>query len=817
MQTLLQDLRYGARMLLKKPGFTLIALLTLGLGIGANTAIFSLINAVLLRELPYREPGRVVVLWASNPRFLSGALEIPPTNADVAAWRERTESFAQVAAFTPQTADLAEQGDPERVGGVAVTPDFFQAIGVEPFLGRTFTPEESRPAAAGVGMISHGLWQRRFGGDPTLVGKEIVVNGNKLTVIGVLPPEFDFPRGAELPALLPFAPRTDIWMPIKWDSQRWQSNFNRGLIVLARLKPGVSFDQAQAEMSAYASRAAKEFPDTRAGWVVNVTPLHRQVAGKSQTALLILFASVGLLLLIACVNIANLLLARGVARRRELAVRAALGAGRSRVIRQLLTESVLLSSLGGGLGLLFAAWLNGMVLSFNAANLPRLENVSLDATVFAFTALVSLGAGVVFGLIPAFQMSKVNLRDAINEGGRGMENSTGHRLRDWLIAAEVALAVVLLVGAGLLVRSFLRAQAIDPGFKAASVLAFDVSLPNSRYADDARQVAFFQQLLARFEAMPGVRASGAISFLPLGGGENLALFTVEGSPAAPGQEPTAERRVVTPGYFAAMGVALRNGRSFTAEDNLSQPQVVVINETMARRFFGGENPVGRRLKLAGVDNDSPGRAIVGVVRDVKSQSLEAETRPQLYLPLAQWARNGMSVVLRVEGDPLGMVSAARAETKALDPFLPLAKVRTMPQILAAATGVRRLNAILLALFAGSALLLTVVGLYGVIAYLVGRRVREIGVRMALGAGRGHILRLILAQGMKPVAVGGALGIVASIALTRLMKTLLFGVSATDPLTFVVIALLLALVALLACYIPARRATKVDPMIALRCD
>src|SRR5262245_895034 len=507
MQDLWQDIRYGARMLLKAPNVTLIAVLTLGLGIGANTAIFSLIDAVLLRELPYRDPGRLVVLWASNPRFLSGALEVPPTNADVAAWRERTQSFAQVAAFTPQIADLAEQGDPERVGGVAVTPDFFQAIGVEPFIGRTFTPEESRPAAAGVGLISHGLWQRRFGSDPKLVGKEIVVNGNKLTVIGVLPPEFDFPRGAELPALLPFAPRTDIWTLIKWDAQRWQSHFNRGLVVLARLKPGVSLDQAQAEMSAYASRMAMEFPDSRAGWVVNVTPLHKQVAGKSQTALLILFASVGLLLLIACVNIANLLLARGVARRHELAVRAALGAGRSRVIRQLLTESVLLSLLGGGLGMLVAAWLNGLVLSFSAANLPRPENVSLNAMVFAFTALVSLVAGVVFGLIPAYQMSKINLRDAINEGGRGTESPVSNKLRDWLIAAEVALAVVLLAGAGLLAQSFLRAQAIDPGFKAASVLAFDVSLPNSRYADDSRQVAFFQQLLTRFEAMPGVRAA----------------------------------------------------------------------------------------------------------------------------------------------------------------------------------------------------------------------------------------------------------------------------------------------------------------------
>jgi len=809
-----QDLRFGARMLRKQPGFSLIAVLTLALGIGANTAIFSLIDAVLLQELPYREPGRVVVLWASNPR----ASEAPLASADVAAWRAGTQSFAQVTAFMPQTADLTEQGEPERIGGTAVTPEFFQTIGIEPLLGRAFTPEESQPGAASVGLISHSLWQRRFGADPALLGKEIVVNGSKLTVIGILPPGFDFPRAGELPSLLPFASRTDIWVPLKLDARQWSSRNERYLTTLARLKPGVSFSQAQAEMKIYAARQAQAFPDTHAGSSVSLAPLHQQMAGKSRTALRLLFAAVGLLLLIACVNVANLLLARGVARQRELAIRAALGAGRARIVRQVLAESLLLAVLGGALGLLFAAWCLRLVVLLSPANLPRLENVSLNATVLLFTLLIALLTGIVFGLLPALQMSKIDLRESLNEGGRGAESPLSHAVRNWLIAGEVALAVVLLVGAGLLVRSLLRVQAIDPGFKATSVLTFDLSLPGSRYADDSRRAAFYQTLFARLATLPGVRGAGAISYLPLGGGGNWGSFAIEGAPDLPDQRYVTERRMVTPGYFAALNIGVQRGRDFTPEDDHSQAPVVVINETLARQYFGAADPVGRRLRLGRTNTNNRWRTIVGVVRDVKSDTLEAETGPQTYLPLTQWAHSHtMSIVVQVEGDPLALVSAVRAETKALDPYLPLANVRTLAQVRTAATSARRFNVILLGLFAGTALLLMVVGLYSVIAYLVGRRVREIGIRLALGAGQSAILRLILTQGMRPVIVGGVIGLLGALALTRWMQSLLFGVSATDPLTFTLIPLLLASVALLACWIPARRATKVDPMAALRSE
>jgi putative ABC transport system permease protein len=812
MESFIQDLRFGVRMLMKQPGFTLIAVLTLALGIGANTAIFSLIDAVLLQELPYREPGRVVALWSSNPRASEG----PPASADVAAWRAGTQSFAQVTAFMPWTADLAEQGEPERIGGTAVTPEFFQTIGIEPLLGRAFTQEEGLPGAANVGLISHSLWQRRFGADPALLGKGILVNSSKLTVIGIMPSGFDFPRAGELPSPLPFASRTDIWLPLKLSAQQWGSRHERYLTTLARLKPGVSFSQAQAEMKVYAARQAQEFPDTHVNLSVSLVPLHQQMAGKSRTALRLLFAAVGLLLLIACVNAANLLLARGVARQRELAIRAALGAGRARIVRQALAESLLLAVLGGALGLLFAAWCLRLVVSLSPANLPRLENVSLNGAVLLFTLLIALVTGVVFGLLPALQMSRINLRDSLNEGGRGADSPVNHAVRNWLIAGEVALAVVLLVGAGLLGRSLMRVLAVDPGFKATSVLTFDLSLVSSRYADDARRAAFYQTLFARLAALPEVRGAGAISYLPLGGGGNWGSFDIEGAPDAPGRGYRTERRAVTPGYFAALNISLQRGRDFTPEDDQSSLPVVVINETLARRYFGDADPIGRRLRPGRNNLNNRWRTIVGVVRDVKSDTLEAETMEQTYFPLTQWANSEtMSVVAQVEGDPLALVSAVRAETKALDPSLPLANVRTLAQVRSAATSARRFNVILLGLFAGTALLLTVVGLYGVITYLVGRRVREIGIRLALGADQAAILRLILMQGMKPVIVGGAIGLLAALALTRWIQSLLFSVSANDPLTFASVALLLTLVALLACWIPARRAAKVDPLIALK--
>src|SRR3989442_46759 len=566
----MEDLKFAIRQLLKNPGFTIVAVLTLALGIGANTAIFSLINAALLRALPYPESDRLPVIWADNPSLKLGMTQVPPANADVAAWREQSQSFAKLAAFAPRTADLADGGDPERVGAAGVTAGFFETLGVTPLLGRTLADDEEAPGVPPVALISHGLWQRRFGGDPALLGKGISINGDQRTVIGILPPEFDFPRGAEWPAFFPFAGRTEVWLPLAFRTaddgtgwSNWQSRDERGLVVVGRLKYGVSLRQAQAEMDAFAAREANDHPDTHKGWSLKLVPLREQMAGKSYKALLILFAAVSLLLLIACVNVANLLLARGVARQQEMAVRAALGARRGRLVRQLLTECLLLAVFGSGLGLLVAVGCLRTFLALNPVTNSRLDEASLDPAALGFAALIALVTSVVFGLVPALQVSRFNLRSSLHEGGRGADGAVREHVRGWLVAMEVALALVLLTTAGLMVRSFMRVQAIQPGFRSDSVLAFDLQLPKARYADDPSQVAFFEQLTARLEALPGVRAAGAISYLPLVGGENMGSFVVEGEPpVSPGNEPDAERRWVTPGYFATMGIPIRKGRVF---------------------------------------------------------------------------------------------------------------------------------------------------------------------------------------------------------------------------------------------------------------
>jgi len=731
----MNDLKFAFRQLLKNAGFTAVAVLTLALGIGATTAIFSLINAALLRALPFPDSNRLVVIRADNPGRRLGFAVSPPANADVAEWRRQTESFAYIAAFCPRTADIADRGDSERVGAAGVTAGFFETLGVTPLLGRTLAPDEEAPGGPPVALISHGLWQRRFGGDPALLGEGVSINGDKRTVIGILPPEFDFPRGAEWPAYFPFPGRTDVWLPLGlrahddgsgWSN--WQSRDERGLVAIGRLKREASLRQAQAEMDAFAARHANDHRDSHQGWILKVVPLRRQMAEASHAALLILFAAVGLLLLIACVNVANLLLARGVARQQEMAVRAALGAERGRLIRQLLTECFLLAALGSGLGLLVAEVCLRVVLVLNPVTHSRLDESSLDPMVLTFTILIALVTSAVFGFVPALQASRTDFRKSLHEGGRSTDDSVGEGFRSWLVAGEVALALVLLTTAGLMVKSFLRVQAVHPGFQSDSVLAFDVHLPNAMYSSEASQVAFFEQLINRLEALPGARGAGAISYLPLDGGENMGSFEIEGEPpVVPGNEPKAERRWVTPGYFAAMGIPVQRGRGFQPTDNAVQPRVVVINETLAK-FFGAVDPVGQRIKAGGA-----WRTVVGVVRDVKSGSLEGEIRPQLYIPHAQWAWAGMTVVVQTEGDPLAHVSAARNQLKALDSLLPAAKVRTMKQVVAKASSARRFNTALLTFFAMAALLLTMMGIYGVVAFLVGRRSREIGILMALGA------------------------------------------------------------------------------------
>jgi predicted permease len=815
-----QDLRYAARMLRKQPGFAVAAVLTLALGIGANTAIFSLIDAAVLRALPFPDPNRLAVIWADNPSHKLGSAYSPPANADVAEWRRRTESFAKVAAFSARTADLADGGDPERIGAAGVTAGFFETLGVTPLLGRTMAPDEEAPGGPPVALIGHGLWQRRFGGDPALVGKSISIDGGTRTVVGILPPDFDFPRGAEWPAFFPFAGRTEVWLPLAFRAQddgtgwsNWQSRDERGLIVIGRLKPEASLRQAQAEMDAFAAREANDHPDTHKGWRLKLVPLREQMAGHSSRSLLILFAAVGLLLLIACVNVANLLLARGVARQQEIAVRAALGAGRGRLIRQLLTECLLLGALGSGLGLSIAEGCLKTFLVLNPVTHSRLDEASLDPAALGFATFIALVTIALFGLVPALQASRFDLRTSLHEGGRGSDGAGRERVRAWLVGAEVALALVLLTMAGLMVRSFLRVQAVEPGFRSDSVLAFDVQLSGARYSGETTPVLFFQQLAARLEALPGARAAGAISYLPLGGGENMGSFAVEGErPVNPGNEPQSERRWVTPGYFSAMDIPIRQGRVFTPKDTADQPRVVVINETMARRFLGSHDPLGRRLRVGGA-----WRTVVGVVSDVKSSSLESDVGPQVYLPHAQDPWPPMTVVLHTESDPLALASAVRAELKALDPLLPAANMRTMEQVVSKAGSSRRFNMALLAFFAVTALLLTLMGIYGVVAFLVGRRTREIGIRMAMGARRGDILRLVLQQGMKPVAIGSIGGLVGSLAASRLIASQLYGVSPSDPLTLTSIIALLVGAALLACWLPARRATRVRPMDALRSE
>jgi putative ABC transport system permease protein len=813
-----QDVRFGCRMLRKNLGLSAAAVLTLALGIGGTTAMFSLIHAALLRDLPFPKAGELVVVWAENPSLQLGMTQIPPANADVAAWREQTSSFTRIAAFAPRTADLADVGDPERVGAAGITAGFFETLGVQPLLGKTLALNEEMPGRFPVTLISWGLWQRRFGGDAAIVGKSISIDGARRTVIGILPAEFDFPRGAEWPTFFPFAGRTDVWLPLAFRAQddgtggsNWQSRDERGLVVIGRLKPGIGVSQAQAEMTAFYDREAKDHPETHKGWKLKVIPLRKQLAGRTLTALVILFAAVGLLLLIASVNVANLLLARGVARQQEMTVRAALGARSSRLVRQVLAECVLLGAIGTGVGLLIALGCLRAFLALYQVTHSRLEDASLNPTSLGFAVVITVMTSIMFGLLPAIQASRIDLARSIQASGRGEAGAIREGVRAWLVAAEVALALVLLMAAGLMVRSFLRVQAVHPGFRYGSVLTVDLQLPGARYSSDSSKVAFFQQLISRLEALPGISASGAISYLPLSGGENMGSFVVEGEPPSnPGKEPSAERRWVIPGYFAAMGIPIRKGRVFTFRDSLGQPPVLVVNDTLARQFFGLRDPVGHRLRVAG-----DWRTVVGVVSDVKSASLESDVRPQIYLAYAQDPWPPMTIVLRTEVNPLAAAPAVRGELKSLDPLLPAANMRSMEQVVSNATSTRRFNMALLAFFAVTALFLTITGIYGVAAFLVGRRRREIGIRMALGAQRRDILRLVLQQGMRPVALGSLAGIAGCTVATRFVASQLYSISTSDPLTIAVILSLLFATALMACWFPARRAADVHPIVALR--
>lgn len=814
MENLLKDLRFGVRMLLKKPGFTAIAIITLALGIGANTAIFSVVNAVLLRPLPYAEPERLVAIWESDLRRPEGRSSIAYPN--FFDFRAQSKSYERMASYHLNDTALTGIPTPVHLQSAIVSAELFSLLGTKPQLGRWFLPEEEKPNPTGrAAVISNRLWQRQFSADPNIIGRAVTLNGKTFSIVGVMPVGFQFPLDAE---------PTEVWVTSAIEAEKSNPKEDaiteeRGahfLAAIGRLKPNVTLEQAQAELSLIAANLSKQYPDTNAHAGARVIPYHNDLVTDYREALWIILGAVGCVLLIACANVANLLLARASARYKEIAVRASLGANRWRIIRQLLTESLVLSLSGGTLGLILAWWGTEVLVKLIPEDLPRLSEISLDPWVFGFTLLISAVTGIVFGLAPALQASKIELTEAMKEGGRGMGGGRT-RLRSSLVIAEIAIALVLLVGAGLLLQTFRKLQQVDLGFDIHNVLTASVELPDARYPKQEQIAEFYKRLQEKLNALPGVETVSAITPQPLSGDNMSISFEVEGRNIPKGEHPSAQFRTIGLDYFNTMKIALIAGREFTARDDLKAPGVVIVNESFVKKHFPNESPLGKHIKPGiSIDGPTQWREIVGVVRDVKHrQSLSRAYEPEYYLPHAQMPLNNLNLMLRTTNDPRSLAGAIQKEVQALDKDIPVYRIKTLEQFLGLAVSKPKFNAILLALFAGLALLLTAIGLYGVMAYSVVQRTQEIGVRIALGAQTGDVMKMVLRHGLTLTATGLGIGLVTAFVLTRLMKSLLFGISAADPVTFAVIALLLAGVALLACYFPARRATKVDPMIALR--
>ncbi len=808
METLLQDLRQGVRALLKQPAFTFVAIIALALGIGANTAIFSVVNAVLLQALPYRQADNLVTVWENNKRRGNDQNVINLGN--YFDWKEQNRVFEDMATFFDTNANLTGSGEPEEIPAQIASANLFSVLGVNPILGRTFTAEDGREGAARVAVLSYGLWQRRFGGDASVIGRKIILNNNENTVVGVLPADFNWHvRNGSMTRKV-----AEIWSP--WQlTEAMKQRRGRFAMAVARLKPGVTPVQAQAEMNVLGSQLEQQYEFNK-NWGINVVPLRKQFTGEMRLALIVLLFAVGFVLLIACANVANLLLVRAAARQREIAVRAALGANRWRIIRQLLTESLLLAILGGIAGLVLAWWGTDLLVSLSPPELMNLAQAKINLPVLGFTMAISLLTGVSFGLAPAFETTRLNLTESLKEGGKNIGGSSrSHRLRNSLVVTEVALALVLLVGAGLLIRSFARLQAVDPGFNVENVLTMKVGLPNRKYDTDQKRIQFFQQAIAGMQSLPGVEAAGATSFLPFASPHAGTSMEIEGRPKLPpGQGLNTGVIVTDANFFRAMQIPLKRGRLYSDREAAEMRHVVVVNEAFARKNFPGEDPLGKRVIINMKDDNQPCE-IIGIVGDTKHMTLDAELQPISYWPHPELAYSGMTFAIRTKGEATAVAAAAREVIRNLDPEQPVADVRTMESLLGKSVARQRFNTLLLTIFAGVAALLAAVGIYGVMAFSVAQRTHEIGVRMALGAQKRDVLRLVLKRGMTLALSGVAIGVIASLALTRLMTTLLFDVGATDPLTFVGVPLLLALIALLACYLPARRAAKVDPMVALR--
>jgi putative ABC transport system permease protein len=807
--TLFQDLSFAARTLWKTPGFTAVAVLAVALGVGANTTIFSVVNALLLRPFAYETTERVVMVWERGVDQVNNRNSVAPAN--YMDWRDQTQVFEELAAYSPQHFSLTEGEQPERVAGSRVTPSLFRVLAARAERGRTFTEEEGRPGADGVVLIKRSLWQRRFGSDPDIVGKSVRIDGRPRTVVGVMPEAFEFPLN-----------ESEVWAPLAFGPDDARNRGSHYLQVAGLLRPGVTVAQADAEVRAVAERARELYPDTNGGRTAFAESLTDSFTRGPKPYLIVLLGAVGFVLLIACANVANLLLVRASARQRELAVRTALGATRWRLIRQLLTESLLLALVGGAAGLLFSVWgvdliSKGMPPTFTKY-IPGWRHMGIDKTVLLFTLGASVLTGILFGIVPAFQATRTNLNEALKEGGQKGASGGARRnlMRSLLVVAEVALSLVLLAGAGLMVRSFYEMMSADVGLRPDGVLTLKLSLPRAGYAEDAQRASFYEQLVSRVRALPGVASAAAINFVPMDRSGNMSSqFSVDGRPAPPpDRRPHADHNVVTPGYFEAVGTPILRGRAFDERDDERAPKVCIVNAVLARHMFPGEEPVGRRIRIS--DDDGPVE-IVGVAADVKNEDMEQEAEWAFYFPHRQEPWGTMALVVRAgEGaTAAGLVPAVRGEVKALDASLPVYNVRTMRDVVDEAVSPKRLTMFLLAFFAVGALVLAAVGLYAVMSYAVAQRRHEIGIRLALGAQGRDILRLVLSQGLVLTLVGLALGLAGALAVTRVMASILYGVSATDPLVFGGVALVLAAAALLACFIPARRATKVDPMIALR--